>query len=147
MNDLSYFVIMSDGQKYGPATIGVLSQWAAEGRLSPNSLLEVEGGLGQVRAGNVPGILWPEGGTVAYPRMGHEFDPVDPQEGWLSKQFGATSIFMIVIASLCCPLPLLILSIAALITSKNPTSKQRALIGLIASLGSMALSAVLVSLG
>jgi len=35
-----YFVIASDGQRYGPADVQTLNQWAAEGRVLPTSMLE-----------------------------------------------------------------------------------------------------------
>ena len=56
---MRYFVITSDGQKYGPADVPLLSQWAREGRLSPTSMLEGEDGT-QVVASQLPGLSFPE---------------------------------------------------------------------------------------
>lgn len=51
-----YYVIGVDGTRYGPADVHVLNLWAAEGRVTPSTLLEVEGNGRQVPAARVPGL-------------------------------------------------------------------------------------------
>lgn len=67
---MNYYVVMPDGQKYGPATEDVLTQWASEGRLSRESMLEQEGTGQRLPAGSVPGIVWPGGVPDAGMSMG-----------------------------------------------------------------------------
>lgn len=54
---MNYFVATQTGL-YGPADIALLSQWAGEGRLDPNSVLEEEGSGRRLTAGSVPGITF-----------------------------------------------------------------------------------------
>lgn len=53
---MSYFVVMPDGQKYGPADTDLLNNWIQEGRLSANTILEDSQTGQQVAAGTVPGL-------------------------------------------------------------------------------------------
>ncbi len=53
---MNYFVLTSDGQKYGPADIALLNQWIAEGRIQPTAMLQEEGTNLQVRASTVPAL-------------------------------------------------------------------------------------------
>ena len=55
---MQYFVIGPDGQKFGPADINTLTQWAAEGRLTPATMLEDEFGK-QMPASELPGVFPP----------------------------------------------------------------------------------------
>lgn len=54
-----YFVIGPDGSKYGPADSATLTQWAAENRLNPNSMLEEAATGMRIEAQRVSGILFP----------------------------------------------------------------------------------------
>ncbi len=54
-----YFVIGPDGNKYGPADPATLTQWAAENRLSPTSMLEEAATGVQIEAQRVSGIIFP----------------------------------------------------------------------------------------
>lgn len=57
LGDQKYFVIGSDGSKYGPASIQELNQWAAEGRvLASTQLEEAETGR-RMMASFVPGFV------------------------------------------------------------------------------------------
>jgi hypothetical protein len=47
---MRYFVIGADGNKYGPADVATLNQWAAEGRVTPETTLEEEGSGQQMKA-------------------------------------------------------------------------------------------------
>lgn len=54
---MQYYVIAPDGQKYGPADVPTLAQWAAEGRINPDTMLESAQDASRVPASNVPGII------------------------------------------------------------------------------------------
>jgi hypothetical protein len=53
---MRYFVLTQTG-RYGPADIAQLSQWAGEGRISPETMLEDETGV-HVKAGSVAGLMF-----------------------------------------------------------------------------------------
>ena len=53
---MAYFVVMPDGQKYGPAETDLLNNWIQEGRLSANTILEDAQTGQRVAAGTVPGL-------------------------------------------------------------------------------------------
>lgn len=90
---MRYFVIASDGQRYGPADIPTLNQWIADGRLTADMMLEGENG-GRMVASSVPGLMFgqppqmnsPYGGTVyqgAGAGRGMAFDPnAFPKFNW-----------------------------------------------------------------
>jgi hypothetical protein len=42
---MNYFVIMPDGKKFGPASLGLLNQWIQQSRLKEHNLLEDEMGV------------------------------------------------------------------------------------------------------
>lgn len=56
---MNYFVIAADGQKYGPADVPTLNQWAQEGRVLTTSMLEDASTGERVAATSVPGIMFP----------------------------------------------------------------------------------------
>jgi hypothetical protein len=53
---LSYFVVLPDGQKFGPADIQLLNQWVTEGRVLHNTMLEESMSGRRLPASAVPGI-------------------------------------------------------------------------------------------
>jgi len=56
---MNYWVVAADGNKYGPADLATLNQWASENRLQPDSQLEVvETGM-RVEARSVTGLVFP----------------------------------------------------------------------------------------
>jgi hypothetical protein len=61
-----YYLIADDGQKYGPADIATLNQWAAESRLRPDHQLEAETTAQRVQASTVQGIYFPTPGAAPY---------------------------------------------------------------------------------
>ena len=141
---MNYFVIMPDGQKYGPANVDTLTQWANEGRLQPTTIVEIEGTGQQMMASSVLGIIWPAPAAPG-PMGGGGYSQVPPggytrpayagniQESWLDKQYANTSMVVLVIFSFCCGGIALIFSIVAYFTCQNPTAKQNALICMIIS--------------
>ncbi len=54
---MQYYVIASDGQKYGPADIATLASWAQEGRINPETMLESMQDASRVPASSVPGVI------------------------------------------------------------------------------------------
>jgi hypothetical protein len=58
---MNYYVIAADGQKYGPADVPTLNQWAQEGRLLTTSMLEDASTGERISATSVPGIMFPMG--------------------------------------------------------------------------------------
>ena len=61
---MKYFVIASDGNKYGPADLATLNAWIAEGRLTPAQMLEDELGT-RTPASSVPGLNFPMAAPAA----------------------------------------------------------------------------------
>lgn len=55
---MRYYVLATDGQKYGPADVPTLQEWANERRLLPDTMLEAEGSGAQIAAGAVPGLTF-----------------------------------------------------------------------------------------
>ena len=67
---MKYFVLASDGQRYGPADVAVLNNWIQEGRLYPSSMLAPEAGGEPVLASTVVGLLWPSASAPGQPMQG-----------------------------------------------------------------------------
>jgi hypothetical protein len=61
---VNYFVVLPDGQRYGPADSAKLSQWVLEGRVVPDSVLQdVQSGR-MMSARDVAGIQWPNASNL-----------------------------------------------------------------------------------
>ncbi len=126
---MNYFVISNDGQKYGPADVPTLNQWAQEGRVFPTSMLEDAATGARVPANQVPGINFPppnQGqpqGYQQYPRANFATDDgsSDVTKVWI---FSALAIVP------CCPLIFGILAIvfATYAQKKGHPQGQTALI-------------------
>jgi len=56
---VGYFVVHPGGQRYGPADLATLNQWAGEGRLIPDTTLVDEATGAQMFARDVPGLFFP----------------------------------------------------------------------------------------
>ena len=115
---MNYFVISNDGQKYGPADVATLNQWAQQGRVLPTSMLEDSATGQQIVANQLPGLMFPPpsgpamGGPVGYPRGGA---PYDDGSGDITKVwiFSALSL-------LCCPI---VFGILAIVYASNAQKK------------------------
>ncbi len=144
---MNYFVILSDGQKFGPANVTVLSQWAAEGRLLPGAMLENATTMQQVLASSVPGIVWPNQPNMgqqaqppsygqptptAYPRQDFGMPNMAP-ESWIDRTFTGTAFPILIIFSICCGAIALIFSLIQVITGQEGEARRRAKICLIIS--------------
>ncbi len=57
---LLYFVIGPDGSKYGPADIPTLQSWVAQGRITPDTILEEQASRQRVAARLVAGLSFGE---------------------------------------------------------------------------------------
>lgn len=51
-----YYVVLPDGQKFGPADLSVLNKWAAEGRVLPQTTIEDAATGQRFRASDLAGI-------------------------------------------------------------------------------------------
>jgi hypothetical protein len=134
---MNYFVIAADGQKYGPANIDTLNQWAQEGRVLNTSMLEDASTGVRIPATSVPGIMFPMnppgGQNFQQPNFQygsgqgfHDDGSDDIKKVWI---FGGIGFF-------CCPI---IFSVMAIVFASNAQKKghpqaQTALIFAIASL-------------
>src|SRR4051812_12374540 len=54
---MNYYVLGHDGASYGPATIEILSQWVAEGRVTPDDNVRIEDLDEVVKAGAIPELF------------------------------------------------------------------------------------------
>lgn len=62
---MQYMVVWSDGNKYGPADLALLNQWASEGRITPDTQLEPVAGGMPIRAAELPGLIIPGASPAA----------------------------------------------------------------------------------
>lgn len=53
---MKYYVVWPDGQKFGPADLETLNQWAAEGRIKPDTQLENADTGAQMPAASLEGL-------------------------------------------------------------------------------------------
>jgi len=51
-----YYVVLPDGQKFGPADLRTLNQWASEGRILSNSIIEDSQTGQRFHAASLPGL-------------------------------------------------------------------------------------------
>ncbi|MCC6404139.1 MAG: hypothetical protein IT207_09025 [Fimbriimonadaceae bacterium] len=56
---MSYYVVWPDGRRFGPANLDTLNQWAGEGRISADALIEDVVAGKTVPATMVPGLEFP----------------------------------------------------------------------------------------
>jgi hypothetical protein len=62
---MEYFVVSPDGSKYGPANVATLNDWAAQSRLTADSILEETSTGMTLKASEVPGINFlPTAGAI-----------------------------------------------------------------------------------
>ncbi|MBX3096295.1 MAG: DUF4339 domain-containing protein [Fimbriimonadaceae bacterium] len=90
---MNYWVVAADGNKYGPADLNVLNEWAAQGRLTADTILEVVGTGERLHARDIPNLALPippsqpapqpsvptqNPSTPAAPSSHRPYDPHDP---------------------------------------------------------------------
>ncbi|MBS1701447.1 MAG: DUF4339 domain-containing protein [Armatimonadetes bacterium] len=119
---MNYFVIGNDGQKYGPADIATLNQWAQEGRLTPTTMLEDAATGQQTMASQMPGISFPVAAPGA-PSYGPTYQAGNFTPGGMMDD-GSGDITKVWIFSalslLCCPI---IFGILAIVYASNAQKK------------------------
>ena len=98
-NPMLYYVIAADGNKYGPADVPTLNQWAREGRLGPQTMLETADGM-QIVASRLPGLIFPSAPTdYASPPQPQPFNTgpstpsVSPYAGYYTRDMGYGGAF------------------------------------------------------
>ena len=98
---LTYFVEAS-GQRFGPADLDLLRQWAREGRINSESILIEESTQRRFAARDLPGIFEP-GMSPPQPFAGPSPQPTYPP----TKRFPVWAIVLIVCCVLClCGVPI-----------------------------------------
>lgn len=60
---MRYYVVSSDGQKFGPADLNTLKEWVQQGRIDGSTMLEEEVGSARMAAIGIAG-LFPQGATI-----------------------------------------------------------------------------------
>ncbi len=95
---MKYFVVMPDGQKFGPASLALLNQWIKELRLRPDNLLEDELGVTTL-ASELQGLEFPVNMPESaipsnYPRAKEtiQTNKSAQQDAYRSLVFGVLSI-------------------------------------------------------
>jgi hypothetical protein len=96
---MNFFIIASDGQKYGPADIATLNHWIQEGRVLSTSMLEDASSGAQVPATSVHGLIFP---TQGFQQPGYQYAPngsmmdngeADLKNAWICAIIGLVSSF------------------------------------------------------
>lgn len=89
-----YFVIGTGGQKYGPADVATLTQWASENRLTPTTELEDSvTGVRQI-ASQTPGIVFPvaaAGSGYSAPASTEQTYSGGPSTGGTASPYGSAA--------------------------------------------------------
>ncbi len=91
---MKYYVVWPDGQRFGPADVDTLTQWAAEGRLQETTELEDAATGARLSAASVPGLIFtsPAPAQPAAPSSPYE-TPVaaNPYQETPSNPYGPVS--------------------------------------------------------
>ncbi len=98
---MRYYLIADDGQKYGPADLPTLNQWAAESRLRPDHQLEAETTGQRVQASTVQGLFFPAPGAAPY--QGYYQRPGDVSYDDGASDLKNAWIFAVLSILQCCP--------------------------------------------
>jgi hypothetical protein len=137
---MQYYVVNADGEKYGPADVATLSQWAVEGRIDRESILESAQDASRVSAGSVPGIFAGTAGPgttfqapqtfSGYPRPNSMSGTGDNEVklAWILGGIGFASHFVCCLGCLGWPLSIAGLVLAILAHQKGNEKAMAALI-------------------
>lgn len=74
---MQFYVVLTDGRRFGPADTATLNQWIIEGRVGPSTILESAETGAACEARSVVGLDFP--GHSASPPTQHEPPPVEEQ--------------------------------------------------------------------
>lgn len=91
---MSYFVLLTDGSKFGPADLTLLQEWIDEGGLLPSAQLEDESTGGVLSAADVEGLRFPEasikklGKLVKEAQRESDIEGLNVRSGWLMILLG-----------------------------------------------------------
>lgn len=137
-----YFVVLPDGQKFGPADLNLLNQWAMEGRVLASTMLEDARTGQRMPASSVAGIQvavaqppnpFPAPGTMNPPEQyGQYYRPgqgsaiggdTGSNDLTLSYVFGALGIAMCAIGGSGCSLIGIVFPILGLVYAKKAQDK------------------------
>ncbi len=89
---MRYYLTGEDGNRYGPAEEPVLRTWAAQGRITPNTMLEPEFGGQTLPAGSMPGFQFPPAVTPYMQAPNPYHDPYATGYAQpFTRRFGGTS--------------------------------------------------------
>lgn len=82
---MRFFVVLADGQKFGPADVPTLNKWIVEGRLTPDTVLEEELSGARQPAKNMPSLDFGGGppapsAPAPKPLTPNPFDPLSQVE-------------------------------------------------------------------
>ena len=124
---MNYFVIAADGQKYGPADVPTLNQWAQEGRVLNTSMLEDAATGQRVAATSVAGINFQPsaqhapnyGGPPNYGQPNYQQVP-GPYMGGDNGQDDITKVWVFCVLAFVCCSPL---GIAAIVYASKAQQK------------------------
>jgi hypothetical protein len=78
---MRYFVLAPNGERYGPADVATLTEWANSSRLYPNSRVMEEMSGTVFDASSIPGIQFPPASPMAPPPPGTPYVPTPPAPG------------------------------------------------------------------
>ncbi|MBS1723409.1 MAG: hypothetical protein JSS66_10705 [Armatimonadetes bacterium] len=122
---MRHFVHGPDGQKYGPADMPLLHAWKAEGRITPETLIEPEVGGTPMVAKAMPELFPELQERQAYGQSQWSDAPVKPvapvlTEEEMARRYANWTWILGPVALLCCPLPA---GIAALICAVNASKR------------------------
>jgi hypothetical protein len=72
---MNYFVVGTNGERFGPASVDELNKWATEGRVNTTTMVVAEGLTDMMLISNVPGfrleaVVIPPVNNFQYPRQG-----------------------------------------------------------------------------
>ncbi|MEZ0327343.1 MAG: hypothetical protein ACAH95_15705 [Fimbriimonas sp.] len=100
---MRYYVISNDGQRYGPADLATLNQWAQQGRLLANQLVEDETSGVRVVASSLPGLFFPQ--QQPSQAAAQPFNPTPslyPHQTFVSQSWTLGTLGLISSAGICC---------------------------------------------
>ena len=103
---MRHYVHGPDGTKYGPADLPVLQQWATEGRVTPETMIEPEVGGLPFPARDLPGLYPAQQAPPGFSQEPVSYAPYPHQDATTSTQannFALATWILGGIGVFCCP--------------------------------------------